>query len=393
MGCAGCSNGRGTTPAGCGNKGHCATGSCAKLNVYDWLGGIPAPVSNEPPLVEVRFKNSRKEFFRDENMLGLKRGDVVAVEAQSGHDIGIVSLTGPLVKIQMKRKKVAEGQIRKVYRLAKPIDIDKWAKCLELEDTAMLNARKLSKEFNLDMKINDVEYQGDRTKAIFYYSADDRVDFRELIKKLAAEFRVRVEMKQIGIRQEAGRLGGIGSCGRELCCSTWLTDFQTVSTGAARYQQLAINPQKLAGQCGKLKCCLNFELDAYMEAVKEFPRTDVNLETERGIAFHQKTDIFRRLMWFSYRDEPNQFYCVPLARVKEIIAMNKEQKKPEALLDKAHIEATLPKEPTFADVLGEESLTRFDNKKKRKKGKKGGGDRHRQGRGRSRSRNKNQKKT
>ena len=384
MGCAGCINGRGATPAGCGNKGHCASGSCAKLNTYDWLASVPpAQGQSDQPFVEVQFKNGRKEFFRDEEKLGLKKGDIVAVEAATGHDIGIVSLSTETAALQMRRKKASTRGIRKVCRLAKPGDIEKWAKAMDLEHDAMLNARQFTKEFKLDMKINDVEYQGDRTKAIFYYTAEDRVDFRELIKKLASEFRVRVEMKQIGIRQEAGRLGGLGSCGRELCCSTGLTDFQTVSTSAARYQQLAINPQKLAGQCGKLKCCLNYELDSYMEAVKEFPRTDQLLETQKGQAFHQKTDIFKRLMWYSYKEDPNNFICLPLDRVNEIIQLNKEQEKPDDLLDKSAMYQNIPVEPDFKDVISDNSLTRFDRTKKKSRGKgRKGGNRKKQNRGR-----------
>lgn len=374
MGCDGCTNGRGASPKGCGNKGHCASGSCAKLNVYDWLNGIKLPDQDRnSPVVEVRFKNGRKEILKDDESLGLKIGDIVAVEAQSGHDIGIVSVTGPLARIQMRRKKADKAQMRKVYRLAKPADIDKWMKAIEMEHPVMLNARKLTRELQMPMKINDVEFQGDRTKAVFYYSADDRVDFRELIKKLGSEFRVRVEMKQIGIRQEAGRLGGLGSCGRELCCSTWLTDFQTVSTAAARYQQLSINPQKLAGQCGKLKCCLNYELDSYMEAVKAFPRSDTQLDTEKGKAFHQKTDIFRKLMWFSYKDEPHNLICITLDKVNEIIALNKEGKKGPPLVDEKLLAAAVKAEPAYSDVIGDNSLTRFDQKKSRKKKKKGKG--------------------
>jgi cell fate regulator YaaT (PSP1 superfamily) len=274
MGCSGCSSGRGCTtttsgvPKGCGSGGSCSAGGCNKLNVFDWLANMALPAGQKPfDIVEVRFKNSRKEFYRNVNDLPLFQGEIVAVEAGSGHDIGVVSLTGELVKHQMKNRGIAADspEIKKLYRKAKQTDVEKWKEAQVLEEKTMYAARTIAVRLGLQMKISDVEYQGDKTKATFYYTADDRVDFRELIKVLAAEFRVRIEMRQIGARQEAARLGGIGSCGRELCCSTWLTDFRTVNTSAARYQQLSLNPQKLAGQCGKLKCCLNYELDSYME--------------------------------------------------------------------------------------------------------------------------------
>jgi cell fate regulator YaaT (PSP1 superfamily) len=325
--------------------------------------------------VEVRFKNSRKEFFRNVNNLPLITGDVVAVEASPGHDIGVVSLTGELVRMQMKRKNADEKQeeLKKVYRKAKQTDIDKWREAQELENPTMYKARTIATKLKLEMKISDVEYQGDRTKAIFYYTADDRVDFRELIKVLAEEFKVRIEMRQIGARQEASRLGGIGSCGRELCCSTWLTDFRSVSTSAARYQQLSLNPLKLAGQCGKLKCCLNYELDSYLDAIKDFPDSNVRLESEKGFAFHQKTDIFKRIMYFSYTDEPDTFIAVPVDRVKEIIEMNKAGNKPGEIVVAVKHEA-LKKEPDYENVVGQDSINRFDStkKKKKKKRRKGG---------------------
>jgi cell fate regulator YaaT (PSP1 superfamily) len=319
-------------------------------------------------VVEVRFKNSRKEFFRNVNNLPLAQGEVIAVEGTPGHDIGIVSLTGELVKLQLKKKGIAfdSHEIRKVYRKARQPDIDKWKEAQGLETSAMYKARTIALNLKLQMKISDVEYQGDKTKAIFYYTADDRVDFRELIKKLAEEFRVRIEMKQIGARQEASRLGGIGSCGRELCCATWLTDFRSVNTSAARYQQLSLNPLKLAGQCGKLKCCLNYELDSYLDAIKDFPENNVKLETEKGRAFHQKTDIFKRMMWYSYEGEAENFIPVSVDRVKEIIEMNKQGKKPAELKD-ASIEVVEEKKPDYENVVGQDSLTRFDNQKRKKK--------------------------
>ena len=330
--------------------------------------------------VEVRFKGTRKDFYRFPSSLELKVGNVVAVESVSGHDIGIVTLTGELVKMQMKRKGVDPNSrdLRKVYRLAKENDIETWKDAQKLERETMLKARQISKELGLEMKISDVEYQGDKTKATFYYTADDRVDFRELIKVLASEFSIRIDMRQIGARQEAGRVGGIGSCGRELCCSTWLTDFRSVSTSAARYQQLSINPMKLAGQCGKLKCCLNYELDSYMEAAKNFPKSDVKLETQKGVAVHMKTDIFKGMMWFAYLDNMAVFIPMTVGRVKEVMEMNRNGKKPEDL--KEYEDILVEAAPDFENVVGQDSLTRFDKKAKgtgRRRGKGGRGGNNR----------------
>lgn len=334
------------------------------------------PTGHQPfDCVEVRFKNSRKEIFRNVNNLSLVTGDVVAVEASPGHDIGVVSLTGELVRMQMKRKGVDSkpDEIKKVYRKARQADIDKWREAQELERATMYKARTIAVRLRLEMKISDVEYQGDRTKAIFYYTADDRVDFRELIKVLAEEFKVRIEMRQIGARQEASRLGGIGSCGRELCCSTWLTDFRSVSTSAARYQQLSLNPLKLAGQCGKLKCCLNYELDSYLDAIKDFPDSNVKLEAEKGKAFHQKTDIFKRIMYFSYTDEPDTFIPVSVDRVKEIVEMNKNGQRPDDIAELIE-EDEEEKQPDYENVVGQDSINRFDKSKKKKKRKKRKGE-------------------
>ena len=270
----------------------------------------------------------------------------------------------------MKKRNVAfdSEEIKKVYRLAKESDIEKWKIAQQLEVDTMYKARTIAIELGLEMKISDVEYQGDKTKAIFYYTANERVDFRELIKRLAEEFKVRIEMKQIGMRQEASRLGGLGSCGRELCCSTWLTDFRSVTTSAARYQQLSLNPMKLAGQCGKLKCCLNFELDIYVDALKDFPDNNVKLDTEKGLAFFRKMDIFKRKIWYSYVDEPLKIIELNLERVLEIIEMNKKGKKPQDLMDYMEIKEVV-KEPDYANVVGQDSLTRFDTPKRRKKKK------------------------
>ena len=376
MGCSGCSTGRGCStastdlPGGCKNNGSCSTGGCNKLNVFDWLANMELP-AGQPVFdcVEVRFKNSRKEIFRNVNTLPLNVGDVVAVEASPGHDIGVISISGELVRLQMKKKNAnpTSEEIKKLYRKAKQTDIDKWVEAQNLEHSTMYRARTIAVKLNLQMKISDVEYQGDKTKAIFYYTAEERVDFRELIKVLADEFKVRIEMRQIGARQEAGRLGGIASCGRELCCSTWLTDFRSVSTSAARYQQLSLNPLKLAGQCGKLKCCLNYELDSYLDAIQDFPEVNnVKLETQRGRAFHQKTDIFRRTMFFSYTDEPDNFIPLPVDRVKLIIEMNAKAEKPEDLLAKVIQPRIVEKKPDYENVVGQDSLTRFDKSKKPK---------------------------
>lgn len=318
-------------------------------------------------IVEIRFKNSRKEFFRNVNNLSLSVGDAVAVESSPGHDIGVVSITGELVRLQMRKKNVnpQNEEIRKIYRKAKQQDIDKWREAQSLEVETMYKARTLALRLGLQMKISDVEYQGDKSKAIFYYTANGRVDFRELIKVLAEEFKVRIEMRQIGARQEAARLGAIGSCGRELCCSTWLNDFRTVTTSAARYQQLSLNPLKLAGQCGKLKCCLNYELDSYLDALKEFPEIDnKKLATEKGYAFHQKTDIFKRIIWWSYTSEPDVFHALSIDRTKEIMKMNAEGQKPADLLEARQYKELVVKQPDYENVVGQDSLTRFDNRKK-----------------------------
>jgi len=384
MSCSGCSSGRGCStiskglPGGCRNNGSCGTGGCNKLSVFDWLANMEMPGAPPCDVVEVRFKNGRKDFYRNVNNLGLVVGEVIAVEASPGHDIGAISGTGEMVRLQLKKKNipVSAPEIKKVYRKARQNDIDKWTEAQALEEKTMHRARTVAVSLGLQMKISDVEFQGDKTKAIFFYTADERVDFRELIKKYAEEFRVRIEMRQIGARQEASRLGGIGSCGRELCCSTWLTDFRSVSTSAARYQQLSLNPLKLAGQCGKLKCCLNFELDSYLDAIRDFPEVgDVKLKTKKGEAVHQKTDIFRRTMWFSYLDNMGQFIALPVDRVKEIIEMNKNSEFPfdlgEAVTKEKKI---LLREPDYENVVGQDSLTRFDSsRKKNKKSGKGGG--------------------
>jgi len=377
MGCNSCSSGRGNTealvPAGCGSKGSCGTGGCNKLNVFDWLGGMEDAKTEKFPWVEIRFKNTRKEFFINSENIPLQVGDTVAVESSIGHDIGIVSLTGELVRMQMKKNGVNWNEPgKKIFRKAKPSDIEKWKEAMSLEKSAMMLCRKFADELNLDMKISDVEYQGDGLKATFFYIADGRVDFRELIKLLARDLRVRIEMRQIGSRQEAGRVGGIGACGRELCCSSWLTDFRSVTTTAARYQQLSINPQKLAGQCGKLKCCLNFELESYMDALKEFPKTNVILRTREGNGVHVKTDIFKRLMYFAYEESMHIFHPLSIERVREIMEINARNELADSLTDVNYKPSTktIAPEALFSNVIEEDSLTRFDNQKKKKKKKK-----------------------
>lgn len=310
-------------------------GGCNKLNTHDWLSDLP-DTTDLTDVVEIRFKNTRKEFFKNVNGLPLKRGDLVAVEANPGHDIGTVSLTGRLAELQMKKLKLNPEiySFKKIYRIAKDVDIDKWRSAQDKEKSTMIRARQIAKDLGLDMKIGDVEYQGDKTKAIFYYIADGRVDFRELIKVYAREFSVRIEMKQIGARQEAGLIGGIGSCGRELCCSSWRTQFSSVTTDAIRYQELPVNAQKLAGQCGKLKCCLMYELDTYLDAREDFPKELLELETTSGIAYHHKTDVLKKEIWYSFdKHAPVNLTPVPLERVKEVIMLNKKGQKVDKLIE------------------------------------------------------------
>ncbi|NER17982.1 PSP1 domain-containing protein [Spongiivirga citrea] len=369
MGCNSCSTGKDGQPKGCRNNGTCGTDSCNKLTVFDWLSNMTLPAGQEPfNCVEVRFKNSRKEYFKNTENLTLSIGDIVATEASPGHDVGMVTLTGELVRIQMKKKKVKEDseQVKKVYRKASQKDIDIWQKSRDREEDIKVRSRELAIRLGLQMKISDIEFQGDGSKATFYYTAEERVDFRQLIKDMAKSFSIRIEMRQIGYRQEAARLGGIGSCGRELCCSTWLTDFRSVSTAAARYQQLSLNPQKLAGQCGKLKCCLNYELDTYQDALKEFPRTDTKLYTEKGKAVCQKTDIFKGVMWFAYEGEWMNWHKITAQQANEIIELNKA-KKPVASLEEYALELEEDTKVDFENVVGQDSLTRFDKPKRSKR--------------------------
>ena len=370
MSCNSCSTSKDGQPKGCKNNGTCGTDSCNKLTVFDWLANMSLPQGEAPFIgVEVRFKNGRKQYYKNSESLTLSIGDIVATQAQSGHDVGMVTLTGELVRIQMKRKKVdledAEN-VLKIYRKASQRDIDIWSEARDKEEPMKVKARQFAIDLNLKMKISDIEYQGDASKATFYYTAEERVDFRELIKLFAREFRTRIEMKQVGFRQEAARLGGIGSCGRELCCSTWLTDFRSVSTSAARYQQLSLNPLKLAGQCGKLKCCLNYELDSYLDALKAFPKTDTKLFTEKGKAVCQKTDIFNGYIWYAYEGEWMNWHKLTTDQANEIIEKNKKR-EPVASLEEYAAELIEEAKTTFENVVGQDSLTRFDSPKRNKK--------------------------
>lgn len=347
--------------------------SCNKLDAFDWLKHIKPPDVFPPShFVEVRFKNSRKEFFSAAPELDLSTGDIVAVEASPGHDIGIVTLTGEVVRLQMKTKKVHSNinELKRVYRKAKVSDIEKWVTAVKQEDSTMFRSREIAGALNLDMKISDVEYQGDRTKAIFYYTADDRVDFRELIRDLADAFGVRIEMRQIGMRQEASRLGGIGSCGRELCCATWLTRFRSVSTNSARTQQLSLNPQKMAGQCSKLKCCINYENACYEDLLKDFPDTEVELKTKAGTAIFQKMDVLNKQIGYSYKDSPGRIIMLDVDRVKEIQKMNAAKKLPDELVTEGFgNEVQLENDIQKSNSGLEDSLTRFDKPQRKSRGK------------------------
>ena len=369
MACNSCTTDSSGQPKGCKNNGTCGTDSCNKLTVFDWLANMSLPNGEKPfDWVEVRFKNGRKEYYKNLENLTLSIGDVVATQAPSGHDIGMVTLTGELVRVQMKRKNISQEseEIYKIYRKASQKDIDIWSDARDKEEPMKVRARQFAIDLKLEMKISDIEFQGDASKATFYYTAEDRVDFRELIKVFAREFRTRIEMKQVGFRQEAARLGGIGSCGRELCCSTWLTDFRSVSTSAARYQQLSLNPQKLAGQCGKLKCCLNYELDTYLEALKTIPKSDIKLKTVKGTAVCQKTDIFKGFLWYAYEGEWMNWFKLTKDQANEIIALNSKNKPVQSLEEYAD-ELIQDDKVEFENVVGQDSLTRFDSPKRRNK--------------------------
>jgi cell fate regulator YaaT (PSP1 superfamily) len=362
MGCS-CGTKSGTKTNGCNNNGACETGGCNKLNTFDWLSNMDIPQREKFNIVEVRFKNARKEFFKNTDSLSLTTGDAVIVDVPNGHHIGYVSLQGELVRLQMKKKGVTnDNEIRKIYRIANTKDLEKWEEVKKRENPTLYRTREIIRQLKLEMKLSDVEYQADNMKASFFYSAEDRVDFRELIKILASEFRIRVDMRQISLRQEAGRVGGIGVCGRELCCSTWLTEFKNVATSAARYQNLSLNPSKLSGQCGRLKCCLNYELETYMDALQDIPKVEAPLLTEKGEATLQKTDIFRKIMWFGFKDDSN-WYPLNVQRVNEILALNREGKKP-ASLDIDVVQEVVKEGPLNND------LAQLDKKYKNKSGNK-----------------------
>lgn len=359
MGCGSCGTG------GCGSSGGCSTGSCNKLNTYDWLSDFLLP--EEYPsknIVEVSFKNGvRKGFYINSERLPIENGAMVAVQSQTGHDVGQVVLTGLLAELQLKKKKAEKADIPKIYRLATKNDISKLEEARQKDTETLLKSRALAKNLGLDMKIGEVEYQADSKKATFYYTAEGRVDFRELVKVFAKEFKTKIEMKQIGLRQEAGKIGGIGTCGRELCCSTWLTDFKVVSTQAARYQNLAINTTRLSGQCGRLKCCLNFELDLYMEAHKEFPKNINSITTKRGPAKLIKTDILKRTLYYAYRESPT-LYEVDLEDIYDILEVIKAGKTPEDFTIGTVIESEKEKE---SDLVGHISISQLEKKKKKKR--------------------------
>ena len=390
MGCDSCGNNKTGKPNGCKSNGYCTTSGCNKLDVFDWLSGVPLAAGQQVfDAVEVRFKNTRKNYYRVPPGIGVNPGDLVTVEASPGHDVGMVSLTGELVRLQMQRKGVGADtfELKKVLRKSTQEDIDKWHSARKLEDDTMFASRRIVQEAKLDMKVSDVEYQGDGSKATFYYTSEDRIDFRDLLRSMGQKFGVRIDMKQVGTRQEAGRIGGIGSCGRELCCSTWLTDFRSVTTSAARYQQLALNQSKLAGQCGKLKCCLNYELDMYLEAVKSYPSMNAKLKTQQGTGYHMKTDIFQGKMFYLIKNPGSTPAMIGLKieKVREILEQNKLGVEPFVNLqqmDEAPKKKTEEKEHDYENVVGMDDLTRFDKQmKERRGGKKNRGKGGKQGQG------------
>ncbi len=369
MGCSSCSSNSNGTPLGCKNNGTCGSDGCNKMTVFNWLSNMDIVMEKENAnIIEARFKNGRKEFYKNIDELSISIGDLIVVKAEKGYDLGHITLKGGLIPVQMKKKQIDPNkEFFPILRKATQKDIDIWAKSREKEKKIQKTSREMAIRLDLKMKISDIEFQGDGSKATFYYTAAGRVDFRQLIREMAREFKIRIEMKQVGLREEASRLGGIGSCGRELCCSTWLNDFRSVTTSAARYQQLALNPQKLAGQCGKLKCCLNYELDFYQEALKDFPKSNTKILTEKGIAYCQKIDIFKGLLWFVYKNDSVNWHELSAEKVKEILKINAEGKKINSLEDYVSFKSEENQE--FQNVVGQDSLTRFDKKKKKRKSK------------------------
>ena len=370
MSCSSCSTDSNGTPKGCKNNGTCGSDGCNKMTVFNWLSNMEVVSEKEiSNIIEVRFKNGRKEFYKNNEDLSISIGDLVVVKAERGYDLGHTSLKGGLIQIQMKKKKVdPKKEVLPVLRKATQKDIDVWTKSRDKEEAIKKKSREMAIGLKLKMKISDIEFQGDGSKATFYYTAAGRVDFRQLIREMAREFHTRIEMKQVGLREEAARLGGIGSCGRELCCSTWLNDFRSVTTSAARYQQLSLNPQKLAGQCGKLKCCLNYELDFYQNALKGFPKSNTKILTEKGIAFCQKIDIFKGLLWFVYKNDSVNWHELSVDKVNEIIKINATGKKINSLEEYTST-INVDEDLEFQNVVGQDSLTRFDKPRKKKHNK------------------------
>lgn len=373
MGCGSCGSGKNGSPGGCQSHGHCASGGCNRMNVHDWLANLPfTDTESSCKIVEISFNNgSRKDYFKNTTVHYYQKGDMVAVEGVNGFDVGMVNLTGELVRLQLKKNNIDEknNELKKILRRATEQDIEKMLESKSKEAHMLIRSRAIARQLRLEMKMAEVEIQADGKKATYFYIADDRVDFRELIKLYAGEFKVKVEMRQIGARQEAGKVGGIGSCGRELCCSTWLTDFKSVNTNAARYQNLSINQTKLSGQCGRLKCCLNFELDTYLDALQYFPTDADQLEVAKGRAFLIKKDIFRNLMWYTMPDS-NKHYPLSIETVKKIKAQNKQGIRPEEL-ETAEVIGSKPKEvePEYADLVGQISLRTLERTTRRRREK------------------------
>lgn len=370
MGCSSCGTGKNGEAAGCQSKGGCSSGGCNRMNVMDWFADMPISFNENFGIIEVSFKNgSRKGFYRNVSNISLEKGQLVVVEAAQGYDIGEVSLQGELVKLQMKKRRVTERDdtIRNVLRIATDEDINTLIEARSKEKDTMVRARAMARQNNLEMKIGDIEYQGDNKKVTIFYTADGRVDFRELVKIYAKEFKVKIEMRQIGARQEAARVGGIGTCGRELCCSTWLNDFKSVTTQAVRYQNLAINTDKLSGQCGRLKCCLNYELDTYNDSLKKFPKHADKIETEEGVAILKKTEILKRQMWYEYETQRGNFFKLDIEDVKELLYMNKTGKKPKSLDDFAIEDDIAVDESKHEDLVGQVTLHTLEEKERKKR--------------------------
>lgn len=370
MGCGVCTTAKDGIVAGCQTKGGCSSGGCNRVNVFDWFAGMPISFNENFNIVEISFKKgARKGFYRNSSNLPLEKGQLVVVEAAQGYDTGEVSLQGELVKAQMKKKRVSERDdtIRSIMRVAEEQDVKLLEDLRGREQDTLVRARAIARSIKLEMKIGDIEYQGDGKKVTIYYTADDRVDFRELVKVYAREFKVKIEMRQIGARQEAARIGGVGTCGRELCCSTWLNDFKSVNTQSVRYQNLAINTEKLSGQCGRLKCCLNYELDTYNDALRSFPRNADKLETEEGVAVLRKTEILKQVMIYEYEHAKGVYHKLEVEDVKEVLWMNKSGNKPKTLLDFAMEEEIVVDESKHEDLVGQVSLSTLEEKERKKR--------------------------